>query len=122
MRIDAIRDTIAEWSAARLLSATEQGLLIAALIEAADKVANTAGTYFAYLKQIYRKAAKPLSLLPFQLSNNGYANSCNLIDARDLVTACHADILYLDPPYNERKAQGAWYRIFGCDRPHNPRR
>jgi adenine-specific DNA-methyltransferase len=109
MRIDAIREAIAEWSKAGLLTLNEQSFLIAALIDSADKVANTAGTYFAHLKQVSRKAAKRIDLVPLPILNNGFANTCNLVDARELVTNCEADILYLDPPYNERDYTGYYH-------------
>jgi adenine-specific DNA-methyltransferase len=109
MRIDAIRETIAEWSEAGLLTLNERSFLVAALIDAADKVANTAGTYFAHLKRFSRKAAKRIDLVPLPISNNGLTNTCNLIDARELVATCDADILYLDPPYNERDYTGYYH-------------
>jgi len=43
-KIDAITEEIAEWEAAGLIDEDEKAFLLAALISAADKVANTAGT------------------------------------------------------------------------------
>lgn len=108
-RIDAIRETIAEWSQAGVVTLKEEAFLVACLVEAADKVANTAGTYFAHLKQISRKAAKQLKLISLPISNNGFSNSCNLLDARELVASSDADILYLDPPYNRRDYAGCYH-------------
>ncbi|WP_204273992.1 DNA adenine methylase, partial [Stenotrophomonas maltophilia] len=68
----------------------------------ADKVANTAGTYYAFLKAFDRKALKPIVLEPLPISNNGFENSCHLLDAQQVSGATEADILYLDPPYNVR--------------------
>jgi adenine-specific DNA-methyltransferase len=109
MRIDVTRETIAEWADLGLLTPKERVFVLAALIDAADKVANTAGTYWAYLKRFSREAAKRISLLPLPVSSNGFANSCNLMDARALTANTDADILYLDPPYNEREYSGYYH-------------
>lgn len=37
--------------------------LLASLLESADKVANTASVYGAYLKKIKKSAAKPIKIL-----------------------------------------------------------
>jgi adenine-specific DNA-methyltransferase len=100
--IDAIRETIHEWSVWNLLTPREEAFLLATLIMSADKVANTAGTYYAHLKQISRKAAKHLLLTPLPVINNGVCNSCHLADAVSVTALSDADILYLDPPYNDR--------------------
>jgi adenine-specific DNA-methyltransferase len=102
MKIDAMRETIRQWSAQRLLSANEEAFLLATLVTSADKIANTAGTYYAHLKQLSRKAARPLVLSPIQVLDNRMRNSCHNADAEKIVASSDADILYLDPPYNER--------------------
>jgi len=109
-RIDAVRTQIEEWDRNGLLSHKEECYLLACLIEAADRVANTAGTYYAYLKGLYRKAAKPLRLLPFRIINNSLRNKAYCQNARELVRRIEADILYLDPPYNDRE-YGAYYHL-----------
>jgi adenine-specific DNA-methyltransferase len=109
MRIDAIREAIAEWNNAKMLTSKEQLFLLAALIDGADKVANTAGTYWAHLKRLSRKAAKRINVVPLPISDNGVTNTCNLMDARELVATSDADILYLDPPYNEREYSGYYH-------------
>jgi adenine-specific DNA-methyltransferase len=109
-RIDAVRTIISQWEQQQLLSAPEREFLLATLAIAADKVANTAGTYYAHLKGRSRKAKKEMVLLPPEIINNGMANRCRIADARDLVAATKADILYLDPPYNERD-YGGYYHL-----------
>ncbi len=100
-RIDAIRDQILEWREAGLLSQEEEAYLLACLLNAADRVANTAGTYMAYLKSWTRKSLKPLTLLAIPVDDNGAVNLCLRGDARQTVQT-DADVLYLDPPYNSR--------------------
>lgn len=110
-KIDAIRTKIAEWKTSGLLSMKEEAYLIVSLLHAADRVANTAGTYYAYLKEFNRKSSKHLCLSPVHIYNNGSdANEVYKCDARSLVQQITPDILYLDPPYNERD-YGAYYHL-----------
>lgn len=52
-------DSIMKWQEDEVISKKEYAILIASLIQSFDNVANTAGTYYAYLKEYYRKAKKP---------------------------------------------------------------
>src|ERR1039457_2616775 len=101
-RIDRIRHTLDHWKHSDLLDSSEEAYLLAALLEASDRVANTAGTYYAYLKTFYRKALRGLVLQPPYIFGNGRRNRANQTDAVQLVKNSQTDILYLDPPYNER--------------------
>jgi adenine-specific DNA-methyltransferase len=109
-KIDAIREQIAEWSANGAISKAEEAYLLTALVFAADKVANTAGTYYAHLKALSRKAVKTLVLVPPPLADNRKKNVCLLADARDVASRQVTDVLYLDPPYNERD-YGGYYHL-----------
>lgn len=100
-RIDAIREQIADWRDDGVINEMEQAYLLACLLDAADRVANTAGTYMAHLKSWGRKALKPLELRPLEVVDNGAKNRCTRADARR-TAAADVDVLYLDPPYNER--------------------
>ena len=102
MRIDACRRAITRWRRAGLLSPGENALLVSSLVDSMDKVANTAGTYYAYLKSWYRKAKRPFNFS--FLSPTPGLSGCRalLMDAEALVAQCKVDILYLDPPYNQR--------------------
>jgi adenine-specific DNA-methyltransferase len=101
-KIDAIRTTIAAWRSRGLISPQEEAYLLASLLNALDCVANTAGTYYAFLKRFYRKAKRGLFLRPLEITSNGQRNRIWLCEATDLVQRTSTDILYLDPPYNER--------------------
>ncbi len=101
-RIDTCLQCILNWFEMDLLSRKEHALLVTSLINSADKVANTAGTYYAYLKQWHRKS---LNDFVFELVKpTAGVSQCQAfhLDAIDLVKKFHVDILYLDPPYNER--------------------
>ena len=99
--IQACIDCIGSWYGNSIIDEKERILLLASLINSFDKVANTAGTYYAYLKQFYRKAIKPFQFSLLQSVEGGVGYSYKM-DAKDLVKQTKCDILYLDPPYNNR--------------------
>ncbi|HEY8470283.1 MAG TPA: DNA adenine methylase [Longimicrobiales bacterium] len=109
-RIDAVRATLHRWHAAGLLDDDGLHVLLAALLEAADRVANTTGVYAAFVKSWQPNALRPLHLrAPTLLPGNG----CRAFrsDALDLVRDLPPfDLLYLDPPYNTRQYP-AYYHI-----------
>lgn len=104
-KIDAIRIQIEKWKQLELLTKEEYCFLIASLIESADKVANTASVYEAFLKKIKKTAQKELIFEPVEtiISNTTKSHAVFNRDANDLVRSIKGDILYLDPPYNTRK-------------------
>lgn len=110
LKIDAIRTAIANWNRCGWLSHREFHYLLACLLQAADKVANTAGTYYAYLKTLYRKALQPIQLQPLPVYSNSQSNKAHLLDAHSLVEQVEVDVLYLDPPYN-RRDYSAYYHL-----------
>ena len=107
-RIDAIRRCTKRWEIDGLLSEKERDFLIASLINCADRVANTAGTYYAYLKHWHRKAKQTFSYSPL-MPTRGIAGTTFLGDALKLVQMRRYDVLYLDPPYNERRYAGYYH-------------
>lgn len=108
-RIDGIRNAIERWRSEGRIEDDAYYLLLAALIEAADKVANTAGVYAAFIKSWQPNARHPLRLrAPRPVLGAG----CRAVrmDALDLVRdAGPFELLYLDPPYNERQYPGYYH-------------
>lgn len=104
-RIDAVRETILEWRRAGRITEDEGHVLLAALLEAADRVANTTGVYAAYVKSWQPNARRPLRLArPPLVTGTGRACRAHRADAFDLVGNLPPfDLLYLDPPYNARQ-------------------
>ena len=51
-RIDAVRRRIDDWQSSGLVNQTRAQLLIATLLEAADRVANTTGVYASFVKTL----------------------------------------------------------------------
>lgn len=109
-KIDAIRITIEEWKNSGKISSEEYYFLLASLLECADKVANTASVYGAFLKKIKKSAMKPLLLegADFEINHNEHVVYQK--NANALIQDISGDILYLDPPYNARQ-YGANYHL-----------
>jgi len=84
--------------------------LLASLIESADKVANTASVYGAFLKKLKKSAQKELVLEPAIYEENDNEHLVFRNDANELIKNIKGDILYLDPPYNSRQ-YGANYHL-----------
>jgi adenine-specific DNA-methyltransferase len=108
-RIDAVRDAIERWYRSAAIDDDAYHTLLAALIEAADRVANTTGVYAAFVKSWQPNALRPLLLRADRLvrGNGCTAARSEAIDAiRD---AGEFDLLYLDPPYNSRQYAGYYH-------------
>ena len=103
MRVDAIRARIETITA----DATERAILLAALLEATDRVDSTTGLQMAYLKQWSARSHRALRLrLPILLDGPGRALR---LDAREAARMLgQYDVAYLDPPYN----QHSYYRNY----------
>lgn len=108
-RIQACWNTVRGWNDRGWISKSEWACLIASLIDSADRVANTAGTYYAHLKQFHRKALRPFSFEFIPISHGGSGETL-WGDATSLVHQRSFDVLYLDPPYNQR-AYARYYHL-----------
>ena len=102
-RCDAIRKRIKDWREESKLTEDEYFYLLASLIEAVDRVANTASVYGAFLKHIKKSALRSLRLEPLPVARSRLAHRAYNCDGRDLVGRVKHDVLYMDPPYNHRQ-------------------
>ena len=94
-KIDGIRTRIEQMS----LTEDEKAAALAALLEAADSVANTASVYGAYLKQYKQSAKRALTLNAIKPATGQPGLALN----QDILTYTGSgDVAYLDPPYNSR--------------------
>ncbi|CAJ99148.1 DNA adenine methylase [Helicobacter acinonychis] len=118
-KIDAMRLKIEELKRSQNIDGHAYYFLLASLLESADKVANTASVYGAFLKHLKKSAQKELILegAHFDLSQN--ANEVYQQDSNDLIEKISGDILYLDPPYNARQ-YGANYHLLNTIATYTP--
>lgn len=96
-RIDAIRERLVELAGHRLYP-----VLLTALMEAADRVDSTTGQHMAYLKDWAPRASNELRLrAPALLPGTGVAVRGDALEVVRSLPA--ADLIYLDPPYNQHR-------------------
>ena len=108
-RIDHIRNRLEEWRRGGRLDDDAFYLLLAALIDAADAVANTTGVYAAFVKSWQPNARRRLKLRVPEIHEG---NGCHARrgDALELVGDLEPfHLLYLDPPYNNRQYPGYYH-------------
>lgn len=118
-RCDAIRQAIEAMFEAGDINENEYFAYLAALIEAIDKVANTASVYGAYLKSIKKSAQKPMKLVQIATSNEVEGEVFNT-DINSLIHTVRGDILYLDPPYNARQYSSNYHVLETIAKYDNP--
>lgn len=117
-RIDAVREAIA----ARGLPPDLEAVMLASLLEAADRVDSTTGLQMAYLKDWAPRALRDLELrvpdvLPRAEHGKGRATR---LDALAAAERLEADLVYLDPPYNQHSYLGnyhVWESLVRWDKP-----
>ncbi len=109
-KIDAIRLKINEFIKNKEINKNMYYFLLSSLLESADKVANTASVYGAYLKKLKKTAQKNIILESAEYIVNENEHIVYNEDSNELIKKIEGDILYLDPPYNTRQ-YGANYHI-----------
>lgn len=109
-KIDTIRLKIDELKRSKKIDDNMYYFLLASLIESADKVANTASMYAAFLKTLKKPAQRKLILEPAYFEQSHNEHVVYQEDGNLLIKRIKGDILYLDPPYNHRQ-YGANYHI-----------
>lgn len=102
-KCDAIRTRIEYWKQRKLINENEYFFLIASLIKNVDNIANVLSVYGAYLKYFKERALKTFSLKPYTLIINDKEHEIYNEDANKLIKNIETDILYIDPPYNDRQ-------------------
>jgi adenine-specific DNA-methyltransferase len=109
-RIDAIRRRLHEWWTSGLIQDDAYYVLLAALIEGADRVANTAGVYAAFIKRWQANARRALTLR-LEIPHPGPRGATAHRGDATTVAAAARDIelIYIDPPYNARQYSGYYH-------------
>lgn len=121
MRCDAIRQKIENWKKQKLINKDEYYFLLTSLIESIDKYANTASVYGAFLKHLKKSAQKSLVLQPAELIINDQKHQVYNQDINILIKKIKGDILYLDPPYNQRQYATNYHLLETIARYDNPK-
>lgn len=103
-KIDSIRGKIQEWKESNLINEYEYYFLLCSLIEAVPFVANISGTYSAFLKKWDPRVFKKLTLEVPEIIKSDEVHKVFYLDGLAVLKKIKSvDILYLDPPYNERQ-------------------
>ncbi len=110
-KIDTIRTQIKQWYENDKIDDNLYYFLLTSLIESADKVANTASVYGAFLKHIKKSASKELILEPANFIENDNSHQVFNMDSNQLIKNISGDILYLDPPYNQRQYSSNYHLL-----------
>lgn len=109
-KIDAMRLHIEKLFQSCKINEDFYMLLIATLLVAADKIANTASVYCAYLKKLKKTAMVQIKLIPIERALRPVEHKIHRADSNDLIRDINGEILYLDPPYNGRE-YGSYYHL-----------
>lgn len=120
MLIDAIRQQIETWKTSELITTNEYYILLACLIESVSFYANISGVYAAFQKKWDPRAIKRLTLRPIEIINNNKENFVYNTNSISIADKIEVDILYLDPPYNERQYLPNYHILETIARYDNP--
>lgn len=102
-KCDAIRIAIEDWFSSEKINKNEYFFLLGSLINSIDKYANTASVYGAYLKKLKKSALKEMELTALPIMQGTVNCKVYNKDISELIKNVSGDILYLDPPYNDRQ-------------------
>jgi adenine-specific DNA-methyltransferase len=105
-KCDAIRTYIETLKTDNTVQQNEYYFLLASLIVSMDKVANTSCVYGAYLKEYKKSSLKEMIVSPIHTKTNinSYENNVFNMTAEELSKSdIYTDIVYMDPPYNQRQ-------------------
>ena len=97
-KLETIKDTMSE---------DEYKFILASILLSADAVSNVPAVYGCFLKNFKTKAVKTLTLSP--IHNNtiapvaGSKTSNSDVLNTEFLSSFESDLVYLDPPYNERQ-------------------
>ena len=118
---DAIRQQIETWKNNNLITEQEYFFLLCTLLEAIDKVANTASVYGAFLKNLKKSAQKKLEMIPVEIIYWDKEYTVYNEDINELVKHTKHNVVYLDPPYNHRQYSGNYHILETIAKYDNPK-
>lgn len=117
-RVDAMREHIERLD----LDPDLKAIMLVSLMEAADRVDSTAGVQMAYLKQWAPRAHNDIELRFPAVQPAVMSGKCKATqgDAEVVSAEIEADLVYLDPPYNQHSYLGnyhIWESLVLWDKP-----
>ncbi len=118
LKIDIIRQEIERLRGE--LNENEYYYLLASLLNAVPFVANITGTYAAYLKYWDVRTYKDLTLEEIPVCSSRKRCTAYNMNADELVRDVRCDLVYLDPPYNEREYLPNYHILETIARYDNP--
>lgn len=120
IKCDSIRKEIEKLFQDDYITADEYFFLLACLLENIDKYANTASVYAAFLKKLKTSAQKDFVISPVETICSAKRQFVFNTDANELIKNIKTDILYLDPPYNERQYASNYHLLETIAKYDNP--
>ena len=103
LRIDFARNYVEDWKKEGILSDDEYFYLLACIVEGIPFVSNISGTYGAFHKTWEKRSYKKYELFRLDIISNGKSNRCFNMNGAQMLQEVSGDILYIDPPYNNRQ-------------------
>lgn len=119
-KIDAIRTQIEKWRNKKLITRSEYFILLSALIESVPFYANISGVYAAFLKDYDPRAVKKFELKPINIYTSKRKHFVYNKNSMSLLDKLKVDILYIDPPYNNRQYGGNYHLLETIAKYDNP--
>lgn len=119
-KCDAIRNKLEEWKNIEYINNNEYYFLLGSLISSMDKYANTASVYGAYLKRLKKSAQREMYLTALPIMKGEVNCKVYNKDILELIKEVSGDILYLDPPYNERQYCSNYHMLETIAKNDNP--
>jgi adenine-specific DNA-methyltransferase len=103
IKIDTYRHKIEKLYIKNKIDENEYYFLLGSLLVCADNVANIPAVYGCFLKNFKKKALKEIKLEPIHKNTNIANNKVYNEDINKMIDKDIYDIVYLDPPYNQRQ-------------------
>ena len=119
-KIDAIRSQIEEWKENNLINENEYYVLLACLIESVPFFANILGVFAAFKKDWDKRALKPFILKSIKIFKSKKNHSAFNKSSIELINEFKYDIIYLDPPYNQRQYAPNYHLLETISKYDNP--
>ncbi len=120
MKIDAIRQKIEDWKNKNLINDNEYYILLACLVESVPFFANISGVYAAFLKNYDPRALKDFNLKTIKIYKGKGNHKVFNKNSMEMINDIDVDILYIDPPYNERQYAPNYHLIETITKYDNP--